>query len=728
MKSSRFLSGVDLDSLSVDQLPDPPSPTSLQVRRSTRIQKLKYKPNGAKIGNNNISATTSTVSKERDWKDAYELSDRCRNDKRSKSHIARRRSSPNLTPPSFTYLDDEKVQPSPLQDMTNKNKELRSLKSLKNKLNSRRSSISVSKRSKNRRNSLSLLPSQPNQSHNYFTNSPMQDLPASDNQSHDKWITAKSFLENNQKKRRQSILLPSDKANDGDIIDDDSETLELAQYMDFSNKTSILSKVDDNRKNIDNQPKKKRNLLPPTYNNLKSSRTSNDTMITSDKTNEKKSKYSEQLAARKINHLNKFTLNTNQSAMIQSKTLQKNQLEEKRQKSTARSSTIVKEKISNVKELKHDSNKEYDHNQNLLQNIRKYCSLKVSERERYPCVSANFIEQFTKYKLPPRIKYEEQPNKRRTQNDKQKENKNFKGTNDHSFLNNLDKKRELLLKMGPVVEQLEEQRKQQSIDLENATQCKVISKRGRYEYIHKQTGKRVTPDAYKKIYLSQIEKNCLKLKPKENIVHQPHNIQKNVPVKNTIDGQNSTLFNCNESNEIAKTIQSIFHDSPSSVLNDEEQSTPFKRKSTSRRSLAPILGSSLNQAKLHEIETNNDMSISMDIDSDDDSGTNHNAKILDKSNLPHLKQIEANSFRQNLDSKLNSGSSTTSQSTNCDKDWVYSCYLQTSNVVSQYLPNDKSTGNYSLMLKAKEKLLSNIKEALVSYSTEVMEIKRKSTR
>lgn len=72
----------------------------------------------------------------------------------------------------------------------------------------------------------------------------------------------------------------------------------------------------------------------------------------------------------------------------------------------------------------------------------------------------------------------------------------------------LEKRKELILTLGPVVERMEAKRKEETDAARQATGCRVSrTKRGRYKYYDVASGDEVAPEEYKRRYLAMIGKN-----------------------------------------------------------------------------------------------------------------------------------------------------------------------------------------------------------------------------
>ena len=72
----------------------------------------------------------------------------------------------------------------------------------------------------------------------------------------------------------------------------------------------------------------------------------------------------------------------------------------------------------------------------------------------------------------------------------------------------LEKRRELILTLGPVVERMEAKRKEDTEAARQATGCRVSrTKKGRYKYYDLDTGNEVSPEEYKRRYFAMISGN-----------------------------------------------------------------------------------------------------------------------------------------------------------------------------------------------------------------------------
>ena len=166
----------------------------------------------------------------------------------------------------------------------------------------------------------------------------------------------------------------------------------------------------------------------------------------------------------------------------------------------------------------------------LLQAVREICSL--PESKRYDSDQAGVVELLGGYPyIPPAEKERLKVSKSRNK-DAKKMTAGEKG--DGNDLNwtfspstpgpkpaddppmspvdpiaaTLEKRRELILTLGPVVERMEAKRKEDTEAARQATGCRVSrTKKGRYKYYDLDTGNEVSPEEYKRRYFAMISGN-----------------------------------------------------------------------------------------------------------------------------------------------------------------------------------------------------------------------------
>ena len=163
----------------------------------------------------------------------------------------------------------------------------------------------------------------------------------------------------------------------------------------------------------------------------------------------------------------------------------------------------------------------------LLQAVREICSL--PESERYGSEQAGVVEVLGGYPyVPPAEKERMKP--RRIGKGKKGDGEDLNWTlspNTPGGPENgtkpaddppmspidpvaatLEKRKELILTLGPVVERMEAKRKEETDAARQATGCRVSrTKRGRYKYYDVASGDEVAPEEYKRRYLAMIGKN-----------------------------------------------------------------------------------------------------------------------------------------------------------------------------------------------------------------------------
>jgi len=516
--SSNFLSGVNLNCVSIDQIPDPPSPTINQCRRSARIENLNSKE-GKSCSLNDVASSPCFLSSDEDT-EFYS-----NHDKQSKLQIKRRRSSPNITLPSFQFCDKTKLQDSVLKDVTNKKEKNSTFQSQKTTFDREKASITNLKNKCNkRRNSLSILPS-PSSSLHLIDGTISKDSDVCKQKKDDN--KRKRNEDKQYKKRRQSILMPEERGEYQEDDEDENVTLDLSKFINLEGR--ILSSK-SSRQKLD-----KRKFLPPTHKMKDPSKCtkSNDLFYkTLSKTKRKKSSSklttNEETSVRernfvdenvtlnlstlidrtshpKLSNLRKETVTPNSEnitisiqssrcTVTKSDNLDKNIVSVsladeanspglKMTKNLTCSPKLTKSRGISFQSKNNDG-------KTLIDSVRHYCLLSRTTNEADISTYTTLIQNMTQYPLP---------NVRKTSEC----DKNTK-------LTTLDKKREFLKKMGPIVQEMEEGRKREKTHLEKTTGCSVNSKNGSYTYKEINTGNSVTPTEYEELYLACIKRTKIK--------------------------------------------------------------------------------------------------------------------------------------------------------------------------------------------------------------------------
>lgn len=403
-----------------------------------------------------------------------------------------------------------------------------------------------------------------------------------------------------------------------------------------------------------------------------------------------------------------------------------------------------------------------DTNKVLLQHIRNYCAIPLSQREQdskqHPLAQA--ITQTTNYPFPPNpIKSFSATPSNSTKNSTQQ-------SKQEAFHLNMEQKRNLLQKIAPMVQQMEQRRKYETTFVEKHTQCKVLSRKsGRYEFLHIPTQTIIPSQKYQQIYLAHIDKH----KQKNLSLHmskQPNSkvlatsvstsaIISNDSQKNmkTMTVQSKQTRKVDDSNVIAKSIQSLFqendkkkNDSPSlhstASSSISRSSSKKGRSSSSKPSTATnSISSSSKSTQImkhssltidstrhrndHKINCNdyvgkddydeddalNDMSISLDMSVDSDTEQKDNADNHNDEFQKH--NLKSNSTR--LLSNKRAFSSTSEGLTVAES--------KRNDYIDNNIDKKQVEKNDPLMLAAKKKLHQRMDHALALYSKEILEIR-----
>ena len=167
----------------------------------------------------------------------------------------------------------------------------------------------------------------------------------------------------------------------------------------------------------------------------------------------------------------------------------------------------------------------------LLQAVREICSL--PESKRYDSDQAGVIELLGGYPYIPPAEKERARVRRSRNEDGNKMRAGEKGDGDDlnwtfspstpgpkpaddppmspvdPIAATLEKRRELILTLGPVVERMEAKRKEDTEAARQATGCRVSrTKKGRYKYYDLGTEEEVSPEEYKRRYFAMIRGKC----------------------------------------------------------------------------------------------------------------------------------------------------------------------------------------------------------------------------
>ena len=166
----------------------------------------------------------------------------------------------------------------------------------------------------------------------------------------------------------------------------------------------------------------------------------------------------------------------------------------------------------------------------LLQAVREICSL--PESKRYDSDQAGVVELLGGYPyIPPAEKERMKVSKSRNEDAKKVAAGEKRDGNDLNWTFSpstpgpkpaddppmspvdpiaatLEKRRELILTLGPVVERMEAKRKEDTEAAKQATGCRASrTKKGRYKYYDLETGNEVSPEEYKRRYFAMISGN-----------------------------------------------------------------------------------------------------------------------------------------------------------------------------------------------------------------------------
>lgn len=79
------------------------------------------------------------------------------------------------------------------------------------------------------------------------------------------------------------------------------------------------------------------------------------------------------------------------------------------------------------------------------------------------------------------------------------------------FIVTNEMKRNMIVKMCPILERMESRRKEEVARVEECTGCQVERKRGKYKYVSLSTGKKVPSSKYEELYLDMVGKRRLEL-------------------------------------------------------------------------------------------------------------------------------------------------------------------------------------------------------------------------
>lgn len=266
-------------------------------------------------------------------------------------------------------------------------------------------------------------------------------------------------------KRRLSIVLPSDIVSFQQQVT--TKLLECTVETSNHNKTVSFHQDDDKMPQMATRTSKRQSMMLPT-----------DALILQD---QDATEYFGQLHTVQTKESNLKSLVSEKRAATED-TVEFDATITTKDETTAKSNTETAPKESS-----------FNH---LTSLVREYCSLPQSER--HESMQAQEIERLTGYALiPPAAK------KRALQTNLM----NHETDNFISSQNNVvAAKRELLLKLGEMVDVMDKRKTQDTTLLEEITKCRVErSRNGKYRYFHIVTNRKVRPSEYEQLYLSAIQ-------------------------------------------------------------------------------------------------------------------------------------------------------------------------------------------------------------------------------